>query len=416
MTTVLLLTGLLLGLLLTAVTVIQTCFLESLRLRPRQYPALDYFNERLQDSLGVSKEAGALAFSLWKHALLAVCAVPIYSVTGGAWETAGLALGFMLFAGYLIPQFLYRRIGGAWLGALTPLFRLLLLLARPLMSVLSFMRSIAELAGERPQTAESASDDVEALIEAGAEEGIIEEEDKKLIQTVIEFGDKTVREVMTPRPQVVAIGEEKPLEELRQMVISEQFSRIPVFRNSLDNIVGFVHVRDMFELDAAQRARRKVKDIMREIDAVPESKAVTALLREMQREGKHMVVVVNEYGNTAGIVTLEDLVEEILGEIRDEHEPGEDVTREAGGAFLVSGSYDVDHLPDLVEVRLQQSTESTTIGGLVTEWMGHVPSVGESIERDGLRLEVVAASETRVEKVRVSRVAVADDDGEHADV
>src|SRR4029077_17087520 len=164
---------------------------------------------------------------------------------------------------------------------------------------------------------------------------------RELIQSVVAFGDTTVREVMTPRPNIVAIQQDATLEELRQLVIHEQYSRIPSYEADIDTITGFVHVRDMFEIDEAERATRRVRDVKRPIRAVPETKPVNDLLREMQEEGAHMAVVVDEYGSTAGIVTLEDMVEAIVGEINDEHEPERDFTAQPDGSYVVSGSFDI---------------------------------------------------------------------------
>jgi CBS domain containing-hemolysin-like protein len=252
--------------------------------------------------------------------------------------------------------------------------------------------------------AQSPAENLEALISAGTEEGIIEEEDRKLIQSAVAFGSKTVREVMTPRPDIVSMDAGCTLEDLRQLVIHEQFSRIPIYEGTIDHVVGFVHVRDMFELDKAERATQKISTISRPIRLVPETKPVNDLLREMQQDGAHMSIVIDEYGNTAGLVTMEDMVEEIVGEIRDEHEPTLDVEQDAEGRFIVSGSFDVDHLHDLLEFRPEEEPESTTIGGVVTEWLGRVPHPGESVERDGIRIEVLAANELRVVQVRLSKV------------
>ena len=245
---------------------------------------------------------------------------------------------------------------------------------------------------------------IEALIDAGAEEGILEEEDRKLIHSVVAFGDKSVREVMTARPNIVAISADKSVEDLRQLVIHEQYSRIPVYLDTIDDIIGFVHVRDIFELDPDERQAKALKDVMRPIPLVPETKPVSDLLRDMQRQGSHMVIVVDEYGNTAGLATMEDLVEEILGEIRDEHEPERDVRQEADHVFIAPGNLDLDRLHDLLNFRPEDDTESTTVGGLVTEWLGHVPQVGEAVERGGIRVEVLAGNERRVAEVRVSRI------------
>jgi CBS domain containing-hemolysin-like protein len=161
----------------------------------------------------------------------------------------------------------------------------------------------------------------------------------------------------------------------------------------------------MFELDEEERAKRLVRDILRPIRMVPETKPVNDLLREMQEEGAHMAVVVDEYGSTAGVVTLEDMVEEIVGEIHDEHEPARDFHEEPDGSYVVSGSFDLGRLENLVGFRPPDDTESTTVGGLITEWLGHVPVVGEETERDGIQIKVLAANNLRVDQVRVAKAA-----------
>ncbi len=313
----------------------------------------------------------------------------------------------MLISTYVLAQVLYRKTSGRWLLPLAPILRLCALLVRPLTAILGFFQSLVELS-EPAKTNEEGpgpTGDIEALISAGEEEGIIEKDDRKLIESVVAFGDKTVREVMTPRPKIVAIEANRSLEDLRELVIHEQYSRVPVYERTIDNIIGFVHVRDMFELDEAARHGRRVKELTRPIRFVPETKPVNDLLREMQQDGAHMAIVIDEYGNTAGLATMEDMVEEILGEIHDEHEPERDVLKQPDGSFVVAGSVDLDRLHDLLEFRPPEETESTTIGGLVTEWLGHVPHIGEVIERDGIRLEVLAGDELKVEQVRVSKVS-----------
>src|SRR5579872_3375356 len=210
---------------------------------------------------------------------------------------------------------------------------------------------------------------------------------------------------MTPRPRIVAIRQKASLEELRELVIHEQYSRIPVYEENIDQITGFVHVRDMFELSDEERAQRKVRDIARPIRAVPETKPVNDLLREMQEEGAHMAVVVDEYGSTAGIVTMEDMVEEIVGEIHDEHEPDRDFRQDPDGSYVVSGSFDLGRLEDLLDFHPEEGTESTTVGGLITEWLGHVPEAGEETERDGISIKVLASNHLRVDQVRVAKAA-----------
>ncbi len=403
-----------LAIVIALITFIQLLYLESLRLRTRELPAYQYFKDYLEERIGLKPDQGALTFSLIKHSCVVVLGFVCFgAVSRGSVPRAfdiaeGLAVSWitMIVSTYVAPQALYKKTSGHWMRPFTPLVRVLVILTRPLTMLFEFLQSLAEL-GEREETAEekngNAAEQIEALITAGTEEGLIEEDERKLIQSVVAFGRKTVREVMTPRPNIVAIEADQTLEELRALVINEQYSRVPVYEESIDNIIGFIHVRDMFELDYNERAVHTVRELARPIRFVPETKPVDDLLREMQEDGVHMSIVVDEYGNTAGLATMEDLVEEILGEIRDEHEPGRDVAQDADGAYIVSGNLDLDRLQELLSFRPPGETESTTVGGLVTEWLGRVPSAGEAVERDGIRLEVLAGNELRVEQVRISK-------------
>ena len=396
---------------------LQLLYLESLRLIRRETKALSYFRESLQDKLGYDTEQGALRFSLVKHVSLPFVGVFVYCAINRSsvpyWqvviESLGLSLGVMLVSTYVIPQFLYRRLSSEWITGLVPFAKLVGASISPLSGPLRFFQNLLDLGQptEDSQTPVDPSEHIEALITAGAEEGILEEGDRHLIQQVVAFGDKTVREVMTPRPNIIAIAVDRPLDDLRQLVLHEQYSRIPVYEGDIDRIIGFVHVRDMFELDPEQRKEKTLRELIRPIRLVPETKPVNDLLREIQRDSTHMAIVVDEYGNTAGLATLEDLVEEILGEIRDEHEPGRDVRQESEDSFLAPGSLDLDRLEELLHFKPEEDTESTTVGGLVAEWLGHVPKVGESVKRDGIQIDVLAGNELRVEQVRVSRHAEA---------
>src|SRR5205085_3257443 len=206
--------------------------------------------------------------------------------------------------------------------------------------------------------------------------------------------DKVVREVMTPRPNIVAVSADSSLEQLRQLVINEQYSRIPVFEQNIDQIIGFVHVRDMFEIDEEEREGRTVRELVRPILFVPETKPVSDLMRQMQHENTYMVIVIDEYGNTAGLATMEDLLELIIGEIRDEHEPDSDVIEDGQGGYIVSGNFDLARVSDLLtSFRVEEDIESTTVGGLLSEWLRRVPKAGESVDRDGVRIDVLASDD-----------------------
>ena len=399
--------------LLAIVTFVQLLYLESMRLRTRDRVSLRFFKDTLEDLIGIKTEHGNESFSLIKHSLLVLLGVLEFAwITDSQpwhaavfWQTVLAVWLTMVVFSYALPQLLYRRTSGHWLVPLAPLVRGLAWLARPWVVALEFFQSLVELADET--TAEekpTPAENIDALISAGTEEGLIEEQDRKLIQSVVEFGDKVVREVMTARPDIVAIPADASLEQLRQLVINEQFSRIPVYEQNIDQIIGFVHVRDMFEQEESERERRSVRELLRPVSFVPETKPVHDLMRQMQQENTHMVIVVDEYGNTAGLATMEDLLEVIIGEIRDEHEPDSDIKEDGQGGFIVSGSFDLDRVADLFDsFHREEDIESTTIGGLVGEWLGRVPQPGEVVDRDGVRIEVLASDDRRVEQVRLTK-------------
>lgn len=395
------------------VSLMQRVYQESMRLRLKDTHFVDEFREHLEDRIGVKAEYGATAFSLAKHIALVVLTAGItlfaLSREDAFWVAASEALGSSLaisfLAMYLMPPVLIQRTSGRWLLAFLPLLLAVVWVMRPAHYFLEFVESLAQIGRPLEASDESQGQDehLEAFMEAGEEEGIIEEEDRKLIRSVVEFGDKTVREVMTPRTAMVAVQADRTLAALRQLVIEAQYSRFPVYGADLDDIVGFVHVRDMFEVGDKDLETRTVRELVRPIRAVPESKPVSRLLKEMQAESTHMAIVVNEYGNTAGLVTLEDVMEEIFGEIRDEHEPDHDVQADENGGYIVPGSLDLDRLDEILGYQPEPEPESTTVGGLIAEWAGHVPRVGEVVEQDGILMEVLAGNELRVDKVRVSR-------------
>jgi len=309
--------------LLALVSFVHLLYLEAVRLRRREEPSLEYFKEHFEEQLQLKPEEGALAYSLVKQLLvamigLACCALSLeagHISLVGLGEAALLAAFILLLAGFLVPQALYRKTSGRWLARLAPSVRVLALAVRPFTALYRMLDSLTSITNglEIGSDSPNPSEELEALIEAGTDEGIIEEEDRKLIESVVAFGDKTVRQVMTPRPKIVAISQDATLEDARQLILQSQFSRLPVYRSSIDDIVGLVHVRDVFEKDYSQRTVLRVGQIMRPIRHVPETQRVYDLLRELQQNREHMVVVVDEYGQTAGIVTLEDILEEIVG-------------------------------------------------------------------------------------------------------
>jgi putative hemolysin len=298
---------------------------------------------------------------------------------------------------------LFTRTKGEWLVRFVPVLQLLIWLMLPVTLVLGFALSVVALAEpHEPEEPEHPSEKVDALIEAGQEEGILEESDRELIQSVVEFGDKTVREVMTPRPEVFAVPADVTVEQFTTMLREKPHSRVPVYESSIDNVLGMVLTHDLIQIPDDQAKTTSMRQLVRPVSFVPETKKTSELLREMQRDNIHMAIVIDEYGAVAGVVTMEDLVEEIVGEIRDEHEDASDIVRESDSAYLIKGNVAIDHLQDLFDMRVD-SNDVATIGGFVSSLAGHIPRPGEVIEDSGLRFEVLESTDRRVEKLRVSR-------------
>jgi len=324
----------------------------------------------------------------------------------------GVVLVILLFNQFL-PFVFFTRTRGIWIARLRWLLRLLFYLMTPVTLFLGFLLSIAALAESPPRTQdESALEAVDALIEAGEEEGILEESDRELVRSAVEFGDKVVREVMTPRPEIFAVAGDTTVETFLRMLEIEPYSRVPVYEGTLDHITGIVFAHDLLRIRDQDSPRQTVASIQRSAAFTPETKKVNELLREMQRAKQHMNLVIDEYGGVAGLVTIEDLIEEIVGSISDEHEADDSgtVARETDGSWLVPGNFEVEKLAELFDVAdLPEDTEATTVAGLVSEAAGRIPQAGEVIERYGLRFEILASTDRRIERLRVGRAAKAEE-------
>jgi CBS domain containing-hemolysin-like protein len=228
------------------------------------------------------------------------------------------------------------------------------------------------------------------------------------VRSAVEFGDILVREVMTPRPRMFVVRDSTTLENFLAQLREHNYSRVPVFHGTIDNITGIAFAHDLLQITDEEARTRTVASIQRPAEFVPETKRGYELLREMQREKQHMRIVIDEYGGVAGLVTIEDLMEQIVGDIRDEHEddaPVEDPQHEADGAWVVPGAFPVDQLGNLFDSQIDigDGYEATTIGGLVSELEGRIPLAGDVVmlENAGLRMEVIASTDRRVDRVRV---------------
>src|ERR1700730_478114 len=235
----------------------------------------------------------------------------------------GVVLVILIFNRFF-PMVFFTRTRGIWVARLRWPLRLLFYSILPITVLLSFLQSIAALAEPEKRTKEEdASEGVDALIEAGEEEGILEESDRALVRSAVEFGDTIARDVMTPRPEMFAVPDVLTLAEFTAALEQRPFSRVPVYRESIDDIVGIAFAHDLLQIPDTEAPKHTVASIARPASFVPETKKGYELLREMQTEKQHMRIVIDEYGGVAGLVTIEDLLEAIVGNIADEHEDTE---------------------------------------------------------------------------------------------
>ena len=371
---------------------------------------IDSFEQLVEPRLKVSRTRAALSVSVLTPLLMAAIAMlvgfGVFRDRGWSYDEVlesalGLILVVIVFNRFL-PFIFFSRTQGKWLVRWVPLLRVLIYLALPITLILGFLQSVTALTREHSDEApETQAEAVDALIEAGQEEGILDKSNRDLIQSVVQFSEKTVREAMKPRPEMVTVAADTTLEKLIELLRVKPFSRVPVFEGSIDMIVGIVYAQDVLQVPDSEAHNRTVASLMRkDVYFVPETKLGSDLLREMQKKKVRMAIVIDEYGGVAGLVTIEDLVEEIVGEISDEHEAAQ-VVRENENTYLVPGNMDVDRLEELLGVRSEHKN-ATTVAGLVSEIAGRIPKKGEVVEEENLRLEVLQATERRVERVRVS--------------
>jgi len=300
-----------------------------------------------------------------------------------------------------------ERILEILLPSFTPVTRLLGPVTRWIARSMSTRRPSAVVAGPE-EAAEEANEAAKAYIDSAADEGLIEGEERKLLQSIVDFGDTLVREVMTPRPDIVALRAEATVGDLRALFREQEYSRFPVYRESLDNIAGFVFVKDLVALSASDESR-PITGLLRPAVVVPETKRVPELLKQFQRQQTQIAIVVDEYGGTAGLVTIEDLLEEIVGEIRDEYDvESESIVDEGNGRFVFSGKVDIDEVSQRLKVPIAREGFET-VGGFLMSHIGRVPTVGERFDVDGLMIEILDAERRRVNKVRIFKPSPAED-------
>ncbi len=358
------------------------------------------------------------AFSATIQILLVVVAVLITSISLTLFSEprfvlVGLIAGLVLAGIFrqLIPLLISTRDPGATLLALLPAIRPLL----PLMTFASdpFHRLFGRtrrkeqlLDNGEEQEEEDSGDDIQALIDVGEAEGIIEEEEGELIHSIIEFGDTRVSEVMTPRPDIVAVPTTASVRDVRDIIVESKYSRLPVYRDQIDNVEGLIYMRDLLQRWAENKEDDPIAPLVRPVYFVPETKPIADLLEEMQKANVQLSMVIDEYGGVAGLVTVEDILEEIVGEIEDEDIGGEEeeIVASHDGGYDVLGSTEIGKIERLFDLEIEDD-DFTTIAGLVINESGKVPRSGEHLIFRGLDLEVLEADERRIGRLRVKRAA-----------
>ena len=361
----------------------------------------------------------SFSFTLTFGIHLAIASIAIL-ITSLAFKLNTSRFLLIAFAAMVVTLIVFRLVIPLLLTQNDPA-RMLLWLRIPLKMIYPALAVIAlpiyrSLRGlqreEQPETQtedeeENSESELQALLDVGEEEGIIEEDEGEMIQSIIRFSDRTVGEVMTNRTKVVAVAADTSLEAVRDLMIESKYSRLPVYKDQIDHIEGVIYVRDLLGYWASGETSKTAIQLARPTYFVPESKPTDELLREMQKAKVQMAMVIDEYGGIAGLITLEDLLEEIVGEIEDEDEPElqateAEVTLETDGSYTVLGAVEVGKVERLFDAELA-ADDFTTVAGLVINQLGNLPVVGEAVEFRGLRFEVIEADERRISRVRITQ-------------
>jgi CBS domain containing-hemolysin-like protein len=382
----------------------------------RIHEHLEIFESEIEPKLKINRRSGGRTFRIIGHFWLAFLVLEttrgvVYFVPS-RWESflefiVFLALEVVILMHFLPDMLLYRTTG-RWLLPLLPLIRAAMWLAWPVRIFLEGAESLARIAEHEPERSEEqrTEEGIEALVEAAEEEGIIEPEQGDLIEQVVEFSDKRVREVMTPRPDIVAIAADATLEEFHAKVVGTRFARLPIYEKSLDDIYGVAYAQDLLHIADQDLPKRKVRELAHPVMFIPETKAGSELLREMRQKNHPMAIVIDEHGLVAGLATVEDLVEEIVGESgRDDKQPAPDVVREPDGGLVMRGSMSIDDVEDLLGVHFGDKADEavTTIAGLLSHVSRKVPAPGDKVDIAGYRFEVIEANQRKVLRLRIRK-------------
>ncbi|MBM3803948.1 MAG: HlyC/CorC family transporter [Acidimicrobiia bacterium] len=330
----------------------------------------------------------------------------------------GIMFAVVVVFRQLIPRLFTFRKPERVLLPLIPLYNsmkpLLGVLAYPLSSTLRLFSPLNSQ--EAPEKSdEHIEEEIRAFIDVGKEEGILEKDQAPLVQSAVEFGDKLAGDIMTPRTEIAAIEIGSSFTQLKQLMTQTKYSRIPVYRDQIENIAGILYLKDLlgiWDSPPQNTAALSLEGLMRPVRFVPETKRVAELLTELQHQASHMAMVVDEYGGLAGLVTIEDILEEIAGEIHDEDEIGEmlQITQDTQGHYLIPANIVVERVEEVLAINLNRD-ENTTIAGFINSMFGRVPRKGERFEHEGVLFEIREADRRKIYKLSAVRVAPATDGG-----
>jgi putative hemolysin len=379
---------------------------------------LDIFEAEIEPRIKLNRRSAGRAFRILGHFWLAFLVLQtargVWTFVPGAWESViqlAVFIGLeVVIAMHFIPDILLYRTTGRWLLPLLPLLRASLVLVWPVRIFLEGAESLARISEVETEKSEEqrTEEGIEALVEAAEEEGIIEPEQADLIEQVVEFSDKRVREVMTARPDIVAIQANATLEELHAKLVESGFRKLPVYEHSLDDIVGVVYSQDLLQVADTDLPKRQVRELMRPVLFMPETKIGSELLREMRQRDQTMAVIIDEHGSVAGIATMEDLVEEIVGVGgADGTHPKLEMVREGTSSLVMRGSTAIGDVEEMLGVHFGESADETvtTIAGLLSHVSGKVPAPGEKCDLQGFRFEVLEANQRKVLRVKIQKLS-----------
>jgi len=338
----------------------------------------------------IMKMGNAFAYGFWKMLFIAF-----------------ILLMILIFAGQIFPSILAVKSPEKYVNRFFILIKFSYIFFKPLSAVFVLIgKSLAPEGSIGVYSSFITEKELIDVIDAGEREGTIEKEEKIMLHSVIEFGDKIVREVMIPRIEIVCIEENLEMEEVLKVCEEEGFSRIPVYKDNVDNIVGILYTRDLLKIcKACDEEKRTIKEIIHDPFFVPETKLISDLFREFKKKKIHMAVVVDEYGGTAGLITLEDLIEEIVGEIQDEYDTDEEkpIKRVSPGIFIVQAKTPVDEINKNLDLNLEESDDFDTMGGFIIGQMGKIPKDGDMLKYPGLEITVLEADERSVKRIKIRK-------------